>query len=313
MEYESSPPPPKPSLLTAIGNFFRGWWRWASKGTAFQRVVAIGGAVVVIGLVLNVVIGGSDNKKSEPNAIAGLSIAPTSRPAVSSPTPTAARTATATGPTTTAVVLTPQATPAATQGTAAAPTATAVPPTPAIYKVASGDTLTGIATKLAIPGAQQAAWMQQVLTMNGIADARLLAVGQDLKLPTSSPGAAPSQSAQAGATPQGAAPSAAASAPVSTQAPANSGTLTVSSLTSPVSVGGNATLRAMTTPGASCSISYAPASGTNSRADGLVPKVADGTGVISWTWEIGPGTGRGPGSVRVSCAGQTVTREIVIQ
>lgn len=51
------------------------------------------------------------------------------------------------------------------------------------YTIKSGDTLGGIAASLGVPGDQQAAWIAEVLRLNGISDARLLAVGQELTLP----------------------------------------------------------------------------------------------------------------------------------
>jgi LysM repeat protein len=51
------------------------------------------------------------------------------------------------------------------------------------YVVKSGDTISGIATSLNIPADQLAAWTAEVLRLNGIADARLLTVGQTLRLP----------------------------------------------------------------------------------------------------------------------------------
>jgi LysM repeat protein len=51
------------------------------------------------------------------------------------------------------------------------------------YTVKSGDTLAGIAISLGVPQDQQAAWNAEVLRLNNIADARLLAVGVELVLP----------------------------------------------------------------------------------------------------------------------------------
>ena len=51
------------------------------------------------------------------------------------------------------------------------------------YVVKSGDTLGAIAAQLGIPADQQAAWIAEVLRLNGIEDARLLQAGVELKLP----------------------------------------------------------------------------------------------------------------------------------
>ena len=53
----------------------------------------------------------------------------------------------------------------------------------ATYVVKPGDTLAAIASSQGVTGADQAAWITEVLRLNGIADARLLAAGQELSLP----------------------------------------------------------------------------------------------------------------------------------
>jgi LysM repeat protein len=49
--------------------------------------------------------------------------------------------------------------------------------------VKSGDTLNAIATQFGIPPAQQPAWVQEVLRLNGLPDASLLQAGVELRLP----------------------------------------------------------------------------------------------------------------------------------
>lgn len=51
------------------------------------------------------------------------------------------------------------------------------------YTVVSGDTLFGIAAKLGVAQEQQAAWTAEVLRLNGVPDASLLAAGVVLRLP----------------------------------------------------------------------------------------------------------------------------------
>src|SRR5262245_8212366 len=51
------------------------------------------------------------------------------------------------------------------------------------YTVKPGDSLNAIATALGIPTDQQAAWVAEVLRLNGLPDARLLQAGQVLQLP----------------------------------------------------------------------------------------------------------------------------------
>src|SRR3954468_20141243 len=53
----------------------------------------------------------------------------------------------------------------------------------ATYTVKSGDNLAAIASSQGVTGTDQAAWIAEVLRLNGIADARLLAAGQELQLP----------------------------------------------------------------------------------------------------------------------------------
>src|SRR4051812_4065966 len=53
----------------------------------------------------------------------------------------------------------------------------------ATYVVKPGDTLAAIASSQGVTGPDQAAWIAEVLRLNGIADARQLAAGQELSLP----------------------------------------------------------------------------------------------------------------------------------
>jgi outer membrane biosynthesis protein TonB len=99
--------------------------------------------------------------------------------------------------------------------------------------------------------------------------------------------------------------------PPSPPPPAATG-VTIVSITSPRSPGQTATLSARAAPGASCSISYVTPAGTNSTAQGLIAKQADGAGNVSWSWVIGSNTRAGTGTVRVTCNGQTATTQIVI-
>jgi LysM repeat protein len=68
-----------------------------------------------------------------------------------------------------------------------------------------GDTLAAIAASQGVSGPDQAAWIAEVLRLNNIADARLLAAGQELSLPRSSATASTTPrlgtTATAGATP----------------------------------------------------------------------------------------------------------------
>jgi beta-lactamase superfamily II metal-dependent hydrolase len=90
-------------------------------------------------------------------------------------------------------------------------------------------------------------------------------------------------------------PTAAATAPVS-------GGLEIVSVTSPINAGANATLKAQTAPNASCSIAVNYKSGPSS-AQGLGPKTANGSGIVSWTWKVGPRTTPGSWRIDVTCNG----------
>src|SRR5207253_4489854 len=67
--------------------------------------------------------------------------------------------------------------------------------------------------------------------------------------------------------------------------------------------GGRAIVVAQTAPGASCSIVYQTPAGTSSAAQGLGAKIADASGMVSWSWDIGPSTSPGTGTVAVTCDG----------
>ena len=92
------------------------------------------------------------------------------------------------------------------------------------YVVKSGDTLGSIATSVGVPPDQQAAWTAEVLRLNNIADARLLAVGVELDLPRiATPSGTPAAAGTPGtpaATPNvTATPAAAATTPAATSTP----------------------------------------------------------------------------------------------
>jgi LysM repeat protein len=69
------------------------------------------------------------------------------------------------------------------------------------YVVKPGDTLGSIAATLGVPPSQQAAWVQQVLQLNGIPDATLLRAGVELVLPRLQATPRPTGTAAASATP----------------------------------------------------------------------------------------------------------------
>jgi hypothetical protein len=76
--------------------------------------------------------------------------------------------------------------------------------------------------------------------------------------------------------------------------------------------GGRASVAVHTAPGAACSIRYRTPAGTPSTAQGLEQKSADSSGNVMWSWNIGPSTRAGSGSVTVTCGGNTVSSPIQI-
>lgn len=87
--------------------------------------------------------------------------------------------------------------------------------------------------------------------------------------------------------------------------------LSIVSVSSPIPRGATATLAAKTSPGAYCTITVYFKSGP-SKAAGLVPKTADSTGNVSWSWKIGTTTTAGTWQIVVTATqnGQTVTTTI---
>jgi hypothetical protein len=76
--------------------------------------------------------------------------------------------------------------------------------------------------------------------------------------------------------------------------------VTLISVTSPAAPFTDATLTISTSPGANCSIVVHYKSGP-SRAKGLIPKVTDGSGRVSWTWRVGSNTTPGRWPIVVTC------------
>ncbi len=73
------------------------------------------------------------------------------------------------------------------------------------------------------------------------------------------------------------------------------------SLTSPASPGNEAKITVTTAPNANCQITVLYKSGP-SKAQGLVPKLADNQGRVSWTWRVGTRTTPGSWPINVTCS-----------
>lgn len=84
--------------------------------------------------------------------------------------------------------------------------------------------------------------------------------------------------------------------------PLQAGELSISlvSLSSPVVASRDATIQIQTSPGAKCSITVLYKSGP-SKAKGLYPQTADGSGRVAWRWRVGSNTTPGRWPIVVRC------------
>jgi hypothetical protein len=87
---------------------------------------------------------------------------------------------------------------------------------------------------------------------------------------------------------------------IASPADAASQTVKFTTLTSPVTTGANATATVKTSANAHCTIKVVYKNGP-SKASGLTPKNANGTGVASWTWKVATNTTPGSWPVTVRC------------
>ena len=76
--------------------------------------------------------------------------------------------------------------------------------------------------------------------------------------------------------------------------------ISIISLSSPVAPFSDATLQIRSSPGARCTITVLYKSGP-SRARGLYPQTADGTGRVTWRWRVGSNTTPGRWPIVVTC------------
>lgn len=79
------------------------------------------------------------------------------------------------------------------------------------------------------------------------------------------------------------------------------------SVSSPVPRGGTATVTIQTRARTPCVITVFYRSGP-SKAAGLIPKMADEHGRITWTWKVGTRTTPGNWLIRVECGEEDITR-----
>ena len=179
-------------------------------------------------------------------------------------------------------------------------TATQQPPQapPQTYTVVSGDTASGIASKLNVPSDRRDDWVRLLLTMNNTSP-ESLQVGQVLRLPAGATSAPPPG------------PTTAATRPAGTPPPPASQPVIVQ-LTSPVAREQEATLRVRAGANQGCSPTHLLPNGGVSGAAGLGPKTADAGGNLTWTFTVPANTPAGEGSIRVICAGNVVAAPLVV-
>ena len=76
--------------------------------------------------------------------------------------------------------------------------------------------------------------------------------------------------------------------------------------------GANASVAIRTTPATLCSIVVRYKLG-DSKATGLVPRYADATGTVRWTWTVGTTTTSGTWPVEITCGGRIMSTELTVE
>jgi hypothetical protein len=106
-------------------------------------------------------------------------------------------------------------------------------------------------------------------------------------------------------------PSATVAAPFPTRILAPSGAkITITKHPGTVRRGATASVAITTAAKASCSITVRYKSGP-SKAQGLGPKQANASGVVSWSWKVGTRTTSGSWPVIIACNGQGTAQTVV--
>lgn len=77
--------------------------------------------------------------------------------------------------------------------------------------------------------------------------------------------------------------------------------VSITALTSPVAPGSNSSVQISTLPQAACSVEVLY-NGAKSGDTGLVPKIADEYGSLSWSWKVDLGVPKGKWPVNITCA-----------
>lgn len=84
------------------------------------------------------------------------------------------------------------------------------------------------------------------------------------------------------------------------------------SVTSPIEANHEATLMAKVPPGATASIRVFYKSGASTAA-GLEYKDADTDGIVTWSWKVSPNTKAGTWSITITCNGENITTDFIVQ
>jgi len=266
-------------LLSLAHYYLRLYWWWMTSGSLVR--FAAGYAVPILALVFLVraVSGGFESTPDLAAAAAQSADESDSEVAGSSSTPE------------------DSATGEAADAASASPTAAAGQLT---YVVKSGDTL-GAVCAAHVPSMSIDDCVAAIVRLNNLGGPNQIAVDQSLTLPAGGPsrgGSTPTSNTPATSTP---AENNGASAPTSSGA--SSGTVAIGSVSSPVKPGETAKVEAKVPANASCSLSYAAPSGSPGDPQSFA-KSADGSGNISWSWDVSKETKKGRGIVVVQC-GQT--------
>lgn len=84
----------------------------------------------------------------------------------------------------------------------------------------------------------------------------------------------------------------------------------VIALTSPVNRGGTGSITIQTVPGATCRIVIHQKVDPGTTKD-LVPKTADASGLVKWTWKVGAQTTPGSTPITVTCSASSHQATVV--
>jgi LysM repeat protein len=258
----------------------RNYWAWMSSGSLPRFAIGYAVPILVFVLLVNT-IQGDGGLPDGYSSVAGL------------PTRSAEVAGTAS---------TPESTVQAQNPPAATPTVTKSQLT---YVVKSGDSL-GAICSAQVPSMAIDACVDAIVKLNKLGGPDQLSVGQSLSLPATG--------GTTSATTLAASPGAASA--TETPRPSSTGsvatTIAFGSVSTPLKPGQTANVEATGPANSSCSLSYAPPSGSPASAASLTAKSTDGSGKASWSWEIDAKTKKGKGLLVLTCGGTSISTYIQI-